>query len=82
VRVRLDAERCTTPVEARVQVDPTWRDDEAARIYYVACAECDEIGADRGDPLATNADIGDGVQVPCRIDHATTANDQIEHGAR
>jgi hypothetical protein len=65
-----------------VQIDPARCHHQLACIDHLAAdALPSEIGPDRGDPGSDDADIANAIQILARVDHASTADDQIKHGS-
>src|SRR5207302_5454147 len=83
MRVGVNAQWRHAPVHVRVQVHPTRRYYQPTRIYYCAAyAVLDEIVSDCADTRSGDANVGDRVEVLCRINDAAAANDQVKHVSR
>src|SRR5271156_3987477 len=77
----VNAERCASPINVRVQVDEARRDYEAryvadlGAVVFEALAYFRHLSAGEGD-------VGDPVEILRRVDDATVAEDEIEsHGS-
>lgn len=63
----------------RVQVDKTWRDDEAAGIDGLVCLVLADV-ADLGDPPILNSDVAAEARQTAAVDDHATADHAIEPG--
>jgi hypothetical protein len=68
------------PVGGAHEIDEPWRYDVAARVETLARGSGPQA-TDRGDPTIANADVSVKPRVPCSVDHATIADDQVERRA-
>ena len=69
--------RCSAPIDVRMQVDQTGRDDEAGDITHVVARSASSLGADRRDLASGEGHIGDAIETLRGIDDATALQDQI-----
>ena len=73
---RIDAERCSAPIDMRVQIDQAGRHDLARHIKDAAGA-VGEVRAGRDDLAVGKSHIHDAVDGLRRIDDAPTAQNEI-----
>jgi len=66
--------------EVHVHVDQARRDPEPGRVYFATRLRR-RIGRHADDLAAIDQYVCDRIQIACRIEHATSADDQIDHAA-
>src|SRR5262245_24295207 len=75
--LRVDAERRSTPVDVRVQIDQSRRDDGAGYVANVGAGRGLQPRSDARDLALREGDIGDGVELLRRVDHAAAPKDEV-----
>jgi hypothetical protein len=73
----VDAEWRAAPVDMRVQIDQSGRDDRAGHIANVGVGIRLQPGSDPGDFTLRERDIAHGVELLRRIDHAASPQDEV-----